>query len=486
MAGRKAAAQPVVKSLALPRGMQPDLRHGLFHSVTGITMLKRPAAGEEDDTTKPLRKLRFVPGVVIVRWKRDVITDRAARRGARSAARELPNTVSDGLSFLRRNHGLKRVVDLSRAETPAPRRGASRALLSTEMEAVAGSLTPTAGRLRGVTMLEFDRAAEVGSIVRALEHEVVEYAQPAPTRWLAAAKKGPADPKYNGQWGLPAIEWFHARRPNASAVRVAVLDSGIDRTHPDLRGIVAKYDSKGFSAKDLIGHGTHVSGILAATTNNKIGISGVANCKLCCWKVFGDKPASDGEMYIDTEAYYRALEAAGRTKGVKVINMSLGGVEEDLTETDLVKGLVAGNDLLIVAAMGNEYREGNPVEYPASLPGVLAVGAIGPNRRRAGTSNTGKHIGLVAPGTDIISTLPLKTSPIRDETEYEAWSGTSMATPFVSGVAALVWARHPKLTAEEVRSRLLSTTTRIAALGGKKRTNTLGSGLLNARKALDK
>jgi subtilisin family serine protease len=134
--------------------------------------------------------------------------------------------------------------------------------------------------------------------------------------------------------------------------------------------------------------------------------------------------------------------------------------------------------------MGNEYKEGNPIEYPCSIDGVVAVGAISQSRHRSSTSNTGRHIALMAPGVNILSTLPLKPSPVRDETEYAAWDGTSMATPFVSGVAALIRARHPKLTAEEVRKRLLSTTTRLPGMHGSKHTNVLGAGLLNARKAL--
>jgi hypothetical protein len=446
-------------------------------------MLKRPSPSETAGN-QPLSHVRFVPGVVVVRWKQDVLSERAVRRGAKVAARELPVQVTDRISFLRRNFGLKRVVDLSGGDVRVPRRVARHAL-STAVESVARSLTPETGALRGVTLLEFGKDAEVGKIARLLERGAVEYAQPAPARWAAAAKKGPADPRYNTQWGLPAVEWFQARRPDASHVRVAVLDSGVDRTHPDLRGVVSSFNRMGFSSLDLIGHGTHVSGILAATANNKIGIAGVANCKLCCWKIFGDQPAPDGQMYIDSETYYRALEAASRTNGVKVMNLSIGGVEEDLTEKDLLGRLIAANNILVVAAMGNEFREHNPIEYPASITGVVAVGAVSQNRRRAPTSNTGQHIGLVAPGTHIVSTLPLKASPIRQETEYEAWDGTSMATPFVSGVAALIWARHPGLGADEVRKRLLSTTTRLAGMKGKARTNDLGSGLLNARKALE-
>ena len=447
-------------------------------------MLKRPENQPYEQSDGNLRRLRFKPGVIVVKWKQDVLSPAARRRGLKAAARDLPDTVRESIAFLRRNLGLKRVVDISLDTRRGAPRSARRTMAATQTTAVARSLKTEAGGLRGVTLLEFDPAAEVGRAMRALDPRVIEYVQQAPTRWLAA-KKSPSDPRFNGQWGLPAIEWFFARRPNASAVRVAVLDSGVDRRHPDLRGVIASYDNGGFSAADLVGHGTHVSGIIAAKTNNKIGIAGVSNCKLHCWKVFSDEPESDGEIYIDLEAYYRALGAVSRKRGVKVLNLSLGGVEEDLTETDLIARLVGDDKVLVVAAMGNEYGEGNPIEYPAALPGVLAVGAIGANRRRSGTSNTGKHIGLMAPGVSILSTLPMKDSPFREEVEYEAWDGTSMATPFVTGVASLIWARRPSLTPAEVRDILVSKTTRLAAMKGKKRTNAYGSGLVNARKALD-
>jgi subtilisin family serine protease len=265
---------------------------------------------------------------------------------------------------------------------------------------------------------------------------------------------------------------------------VAVLDSGVDRSHPDLKGAIDNYDRMGFSPADLIGHGTHVSGIIAATANNQIGIAGVADCRLYCWKIFGDTPDADGEIYLDNAAYYRALEAVSRTEGVRVINLSLGGPAKDLTEAALIRVLVQRNDVLIVAAMGNEHSYGNPVEYPAALPGVLAVGAIGPNRRRAPFSNTGRHIGMVAPGASILSTLPTKTSRFRESQEYDAWDGTSMATPFVAGTAALVWAKHPQAKADEVRTRLSSNTTRLPAMRSKAWTPSYGSGLLNVREAL--
>lgn len=395
----------------------------------------------------------------------------------------LPNQVTDRLAYLRNNFGLRRVVDLStgRGATPArsARRGAARAA-----EAVAKSLAPDRGILRGLTVVELDRKSDTHRAASALRRGPVEYAQPAPARWAAAATSTTTDPRYNGQWGLPAIDWFNATRWSASKVRVAILDSGIDQNHPDLKRAIRSYATMGFSSADLLGHGTHVAGIIAARTNNKIGIAGITNSKLMCWKVFEDKPESDGELYLNNTAYYRALAALSDDRAIRVVNLSISGTEEDETEKELIEGLVQKDRILIVAAMGNEYEDGNPIEYPAAIPGVLAVGAIGEKRTRARFSNTGTHIGLVAPGESILSTVPLRASDVREDTEYGSWDGTSFATPIVVGAATYVFARRPTFTAKEVRELLLRKTIRLVGMRKKSRTAAYGTGLLNLRKLL--
>jgi subtilisin family serine protease len=437
-------------------------------------------ATDVDARRSGVKHKRFVPGVIVVHWKPDIVAAPVGRRGVKAVARELPPQVMDRIGFLRENHGLRRVVDISPAayvSKPGPRRGAAKA-----GEAIASSMREEHGALRGLTIMEFDPGARLGTIARLIERGPVEYAHPAPARWLAAGN-GVGDPRYNSQWGLPAINWFAANRPKKSAVKVAVLDSGVDRTHPDLKRAVGSYDHGEFSATDLIGHGSHVAGIIAATTNNDIGIAGVANCQLRCWKVFGDEPEDDGEIYMDNAAYYRALEAVSRAD-VRVVNLSLGGLEPDPTEAELIRALTDRTDLLVVVAMGNEYEDGNPKEYPAALPDVFAVGAMAPNRRRAPFSNTGRHIDIVAPGSSILSTLPVRASAYRQTREYDAWDGTSMATPFVAGAAALVWTAHPDYTAAQVRRRLASKATRLPAMRGSSWTPSYGSGLLNLKRAL--
>ena len=165
------------------------------------------------------------------------------------------------------------------------------------------------------------------------------------------------------------------------------------------------------------------------------------------------------------------------------MNLSIGGTASSRTEALLFRRL-EDSGVLAVAAMGNEFTEGNPIEYPAGYRNVTAVGAVNENRERAWFSNTGRHIDLVAPGTNILSTLPTQPSRHLSELNYSAWSGTSMATPHVAGAAALVTAHCPGLSVRDIKRRLTGTTTRLAAMGNRKKSFAYGTGLLSIEGAL--
>jgi len=182
------------------------------------------------------------------------------------------------------------------------------------------------------------------------------------------------------------------------------------------------------------------------------------------------------------ERYLDALRLA-RDADLKVLNLSIGGTASSRVETLLFRRLEEAG-VVVVAAMGNEFLDGNPTEYPAAYPTVFAVGAIAENLRRASFSNTGRHIAIVAPGVSILSTLPTLGSPYLDETGYAAWSGTSMATPHVTAAAALVAAKYPSMKPAEIKSRLAKKTTKLAAMRNKAWTREYGSGLLNLQKVL--
>jgi subtilisin family serine protease len=340
--------------------------------------------------------------------------------------------------------------------------------------------------LRGITLLRLARSTDLEKVEKDLANTPgIEYVHRVPRRWITARPK-PNDPLFRKQWGLPAIGWLEADPlPDASAVKVGVLDTGVDITHRELENVVQAYVHDGASSQDIVGHGTHVSGIIAAETNNNVGMSGTSRCDLSVWKVFTDTPdPEDGEFYVDEVMYQRALNAA-RNAGMRVVNLSIGGGDPSETEKILFRRLIDAG-VTVVAAMGNEFKEDNPIEFPGAYPGVIAVGAIGKTKRRASFSNTGAHISLVAPGIGIVSTLPMKASAARgaDETRYASWDGTSMATPYVSAVAALVVAANPTFTPAQVRKRLISTATKLAAMGSETKTNEYGYGLLNLERAV--
>jgi subtilisin family serine protease len=412
-----------------------------------------------------------------------------AARGARVASVRLAESVAAPLRWLQDNAGLRSVEPLF-AAAPLAARVAAKAAAPGLSRAARGAATAAAlsasravpqDYLAGYNCLELDAKHVDEKLLRKLRQAPgVQAADRPPLRWMSATAAGEtvADPRQNSQWALRAIGWYDQPLPDASDIRVGVLDSGIDATHPDLAAHLASYDQSRFARIDHVGHGTHVAGIIAAVANNSVGIAGVANCKLRVWKVFGDRPDVDGQLYVNDTAYVRALGNAAASD-VRIVNLSLGGVEANQIESELV-ALLQKQGKVVVAAMGNEFTVGNPTEWPAACPGVVAVGAVTINLRRAAFSNTGRHIAIAAPGKSILSTLPMKRSRFReeDEVEYASWDGTSMATPCVVGCLALALARRPTLTARDLTSALPRATRRPASMRSRFSTQ-FGHGVIN-------
>ena len=326
-----------------------------------------------------------------------------------------------------------------------------------------------------LTVVGLDESAVSPQLLRTVESSpAVAFAERMPARWLSAEPA--ADPRHNRQWGLRAIRWFDTATPDATAVTVAICDTGVDETHPDLAGAIASYDHDGASADDLVGHGTHVSGIVAGRNDDAAGVIGVAGCRVAMWKVFSDEPMQ-GNFYVDGTRFLRALNAVAAS-GAKVLNLSLGGTQSSQAEQLLFERLERAG-VTVVAAMGNEHDHGNPVEYPAAYDYVFAVGAVAETNHRSPFSNTGPHIGIGAPGSNVLSTLPVEASPYRPDTRYASWSGTSMATPHVAAAAALVAAQHPDWTPADTKEHLRSRAAKVADMGGKSFTEEFGGGLLD-------
>ena len=251
---------------------------------------------------------------------------------------------------------------------------------------------------------------------------------------------------------------------------IAILDTGVDGQHSEFSGkMVNGYDVchnkalSGTENSDDDGHGTHCAGIAAAKGNNGNGIAGVAwNCKIMPVKVLdGGQGSSDGIA--------RGIEWA-RLHGAKVISMSLGYYTYSQTIFDAIQKALE-NNITIVVAMGNDGN--NQVEFPAGNQGVIAVGAIDAYDRKTSFSTTGNHISISAPGYYIYSTFL--------ENGYTYMNGTSMSTPFVAGVCALILSAHPELTPDEVKSQLEQTAADLETPGWDKNT---GWGKPDIEKAL--
>jgi type VII secretion-associated serine protease mycosin len=282
-------------------------------------------------------------------------------------------------------------------------------------------------------------------------------------------------------WSLVAIGAEAAwERSTGEGVTVAVIDTGVDEGHPDLANRVLgnlglNLVEKGQRAFDDHGHGTHVAGIIAGVRNNGIGSAGVApDAQIIPIRVIG---ADGSGTSFDTA---QAVLYAIRQK-VRILNMSLGAADRSEVEAQAIRQAQASG-VLVVAAAGNEAMAGNFPEYPASYPGVVSVAAVAPDFTRAPFSNYNSGVTLAAPGVDVFSTLPTRFGT---ESPYGYLSGTSMAAPFVSGVAALIQSRYPDWSAAMVRERLMRTA-RDLVVGndGPGPDIFFGHGLVNASQAV--
>lgn len=428
----------------------------------------------------------YVPNLLQVKVKANVVHGLPELRGVSPTALRalrLPTQVEEPFVALRQKKAIKEVMSVFSSVS----RG--RPLVEAPASVAAAFVTSIRDSenedLRGINMIRLSKGANLDQVAQDLQKTAgIEYVHRVPARWASAVQTEAslADPLLNRQWGLRAINYFSvASNLDASSVKVAVLDTGLDTTHPDLQHF-ATYEHDGASAEDIVGHGTHVAGIIAAEKNNNVGIAGICRCDLHAWKIFGDDAAADGEYYVDEAMYQRALNAA-RNGRMQVLNLSIGGTVYTQTEALLIRRLIESG-CTVVAAMGNEYREGDPTEYPAAYPGVVAVGAINESNRRAYFSNTGAHITLTAPGSNILSTLPMRDSPHREETQYAAWSGTSMATPHVTGAVALILAKHPGYGPANVTQHLQQTAAKLPDMRRRRKTKEFGSGLLDLKAAI--
>jgi subtilisin family serine protease len=303
----------------------------------------------------------------------------------------------------------------------------------------------------------------------------------------------PNDPIAAKQWHLGGTRAFDFWESSALAlalppVRVAIIDSGIDATHPELVDKIVKGGMKSFvggsASVDVEGHGTFVAGLIAASVDNAAGIAGMApTAELLVAKVVV------GGDVIDVEAEAKAIEWAVRN-GAKVINLSLGGLRDprdpdrdtfSQLEADAV-GYAHGKGVVVVAAVGNAERGATKpwlfASYPAALPHVLGVSALARDGSVPLFSNRDKlYNDIAAPGAGVISTMPLEmTAPYKECLEQgfsicgpEEWrkgEGTSFAAPQVSAAAAVILAMRRNLRPEQVTALLTETARDVNAATG--------------------
>jgi subtilisin family serine protease len=324
----------------------------------------------------------------------------------------------------------------------------------------------------------------------------VAYAEPNYVRSLDAFDTT-SDPFADDLWGLEKIQASSAwASSTGEEVIVAVLDTAIDYEHEDLTenmwdgsacvastsepipgGCMHGYDfvsndaNPGTSGVSPNGHGTHVAGTIAAQMGNQIGVAGIApNAKIMALRIMDE--SGNGSVSDETEAIYFAI-----ANGASVINASYTGSGDSQAEKDAIEAFEASGGLFIAAAgnQGHDIDQAGNAAYPAShdVDAIVSVAATNESDGLPSFSNFGEEsVDLGAPGTGIVSTFP--------NDSYALASGTSMATPHVTGVAALLKSFRPNLGMDDVKEILLDSGDAIGALSGK----TASGKRLNAYAAL--
>jgi thermitase len=325
------------------------------------------------------------------------------------------------------------------------------------------------GEIRRSTAEVFATAGDPAAVAARLERSaLVAYAEP---NLSLSTQAVPNDPLFGELYGLnntgqtggtadadiDAPEGWDAAGlasfPATGGVKVGIVDTGIQTAHPDLAGKTANCArSQGIlpifsgtiqegSCADDNGHGTHVAGTISANANNGTGVTGVSfNSPLAICKALG------GPLGVGSTADVANCITWAHDKGARVISMSLGGgastTLRNAVDYAWKNGGAAGS--VLIAAAGNDGDA--TLNYPAAYPNVVSVAATDDRDQRASFSNANADVEIAAPGVDVTSTW--------NNGGYDTISGTSMATPHVSGVAAVIRARYPSATAAQIVAKL--------------------------------
>ncbi len=319
-----------------------------------------------------------------------------------------------------------------------------------------------------VTKLRTETAAQAEELVAHLEAQPGVVA--APTSRLRTLDMTVPEPLEPSQWNLPMVGARNAWAISQGAgVVVAVIDTGLDAAHPDLAGrVLPEIDLLPAltPAPEQNGHGTRVASIIAGSLDNS-GMAGVAP-QATILPVSALDPAGFGDSATVARGIIAAADA-----GARVINLSLGGPDQDPV-LDQACAYAFAKGSVVVAAGGNSYLTGNKVQYPAASPNVLAVASVDASGNPSGFSNTGPHIDIAAPGEGVLAAVP---GP-----DFSVESGTSFAAPHVAAAVALVLSVNPALNAAEAASVVQMTAA--DDVSGNGRDDQLGQGILRADSAV--
>jgi thermitase len=374
-----------------------------------------------------------------------------------------------------------------------------------DIQAILASLAPRAlvslvSRDRNTYLLRLPPGVQASTSKLLAAHPWVNYVEPNRIRHIAVVP--PNDSLMPQQWGLTAImaqeawdyfpnQYLTAAAASTTRVKTAILDTGVDCTHPDFMNaggtstnttaggqldwsasealVATTISSPACAWEDDVGHGTLTTGALGAATDNGVGIASLGYpLQLLILKVIdsnGNAPDN-----IVAEGIDAAVSA-----GAQVISMSLAGEGYSQTLQTAMDSAWQHN-VLVVAAAGN--NDGSTLTYPGDGNHVLTVAATDTDNASAGFSNYGTWVKIAAPGVNIESTLPTYGSAYG--TNYGMASGTSMATSFVSALAGLLYAANPNLTAAAVAQRIQQTA-QTSSSGWNEYT---GCGLINAGAAM--
>lgn len=329
------------------------------------------------------------------------------------------------------------------------------------------------------------------------QREEVVFSEPSEISFDDDLVAPPNDQYFNKLWGLrnngqivngargkkgidiDILDAWDITKGDKSIV-LAIIDSGMDMTHPDLEPNLLPRNGEDWDFADSDGspddegsHGTHVCGTAGAMANNRTGIAGVApNCSLMPLRI--NLTAGKNQNRADAINYV-AAQAKYHKNRRYIINCSWRASKDFTAITYAIKRTVKSNVIILFAAGNKGDNMDRKPQYPGVLPEVMCVASIDSRNRKARKSNYGTQVDICAPGVNVYSTVP--------KNDYDYKSGTSMATPHVAGVTALVWSVNKRLTSDEVR-KIVENNVKDVYRDNRRYRGKLGKGRVNAHLAV--